>query len=194
MTVRKSIEWGTWAGTAAILALLVWMWGAGYLSHPEQFQMLLKSVGVLGPVLFMIVQIVQVVIPIIPGGLTSAVGVLAFGPFWGFVYNYAGLVLGSIVAFFLARHYGRPFIRKLVKPETYDKYIGWLDKREKFDWFFALAIFAPCAPDDLLCMIAGLTKMSVARFTCIILLGKPAALLVYSMGLTTLLQQVGSLI
>lgn len=194
MTVRKSIEWGTWAGTAAILALLVWMWGAGYLSHPEQFQMLLKSVGVLGPVLFMIVQIVQVVIPIIPGGLTSAVGVLAFGPFWGFVYNYAGLVLGSIVAFLLARHYGRPFIRKLVKPETYDKYIGWLDKREKFDWFFALAIFAPCAPDDLLCMIAGLTKMSVARFTCIILLGKPAALLVYSMGLTTLLQQVGSLI
>lgn len=194
MTVRKSIEWGTWAGTAAILALLVWMWGAGYLSHPEQFQMLLKSVGVLGPVLFMIVQIVQVVIPIIPGGLTSAVGVLAFGPFWGFVYNYVGLVLGSFAAFFLARHYGRPFIRKLVKPETYDKYIGWLDKREKFDWFFALAIFAPCAPDDLLCMIAGLTKMSVARFTCIILLGKPAALLVYSMGLTTLLQQVGSLI
>lgn len=192
MTLRKSIEWSTWAGTAAIIALLIWMTASGYLTHPEQFQHLLKSLGVLGPFFFITIQIVQVIIPVIPGGLTSAVGVLAFGPFWGFVYNYVGLVTGSILAFLLARRYGRPFIQKLVKPETYDKYIGWLDKGKKFDWLFALAIFAPCAPDDLLCMIAGLTHMSLARFSFIILAGKPAALIIYSMGLTTLLQYAAS--
>ena len=76
---------------------------------------------------------------------------------------------------------------------SYDKYIGWLDKGSKFDLVFAIAIFLPCAPDDLLCMIAGLTKMSWKRFVTIILLGKPMALIAYSMGLTSLMQFIAGL-
>ena len=35
--------------------------------------------------------------------------------------------------------------------------------QNKFDTFFMLAIFLPCAPDDLLCMLAGLTHMSLKK-------------------------------
>ena len=70
-----------------------------------------------------------------------------------------------------------------VKEETYNKYITWLEKGKKFDKFFAAAIFFPCAPDDVLCMIAGLTKMSWKKFSAIILLGKPASIAAYSMAL-----------
>ena len=45
-------------------------------------------------------------------------------------------------------------------------------------------------PDDILCMIAGLTKMSYKKFMMIILLCKPFGLLLYSQGLTFLLQWV----
>ena len=51
-----------------------------------------------------------------------------------------------------------------------------------------LAIFLPCAPDDLLCMLAGLTHMSLKKFVWIILLGKPLSLIAYSYGLTQLFQ------
>lgn len=194
MTARKGIEISTWIGTGTLLLLLAWFASRGYLTNPEALQALLKQAGWAGPLLVMILQVVQVVIPVIPGGVSSAIGVLAFGPFWGFVYNYIGLVAGSILAFWLVRRYGQPFLKKITAPETYDKYIGWLDKGKKFDWFFAAAIFLPCAPDDILCMIAGLTKMSYAKFVTIIVLGKPLALIAYSMGLTSILQWVGTLL
>lgn len=83
MTARKGIEISTWIGTGALLLLLAWFASRGYLTNPEALQALLKQAGWAGPLLFMILQVVQVVIPVIPGGVSSAIGVLAFGPFWG---------------------------------------------------------------------------------------------------------------
>ena len=54
---------------------------------------------------------------------------------------------------------------------------------KRFERLFALAIFFPIAPDDALCLMAGLTKMSVKKFTLIILLAKPASIYLYSLAL-----------
>lgn len=140
----------------------------------------------LGPAGFVGIQVVQVVFPIIPGGLTCIAGVLLFGPVWGFVYNYVGICIGSCINFSLAKQYGRPFVERSVSEKVWGKYIKWLDS-PKFDLYFALAIFFPVAPDDFLCLLAGLTPMKFRRFVAIILLGKPLALLAYSWGLATAL-------
>lgn len=79
-------------------------------------------------------------------------------------------------------------ILKLCKKKDYDKYLKYTYDQNKFDTFFMLAIFLPCAPDDLLCMLAGLTHMSLKKFVWIILLGKPLSLMAYSYGLTQLFQ------
>ncbi len=84
MTARKGIEISTWIGTAALLLLLAWFASKGYLTNPEALQALLRQAGWIGPLLFMALQVLQVIIPVIPGGVSSAIGVLAFGPFWGF--------------------------------------------------------------------------------------------------------------
>ena len=130
----------------------------------------------------------QVVIPILPGGVSCLAGVLIFGPVWGFVYNYIGISIGSILAFLLSKQYGRPVVRNIIGEKNYDKYIGWLSKGNGFDKAFAVAIFLPVAPDDLLCYIAGLTKMTLKKFTAIILLGKPGSILLYSLGLTGIME------
>ena len=131
----------------------------------------------------MLLQILQVVIPIIPGGISSAAGVLIFGPYLGFVYNYVGISIGSVIIFLLGRRYGKPFILSMISDKTYDKYIGWLDNQSRFEKLFALAIFLPVAPDDALCLMAGLTNISVKKFTLIILLAKPLSIFLYSMAL-----------
>lgn len=80
---------------------------------------------------------------------------------------------------------------KVTDQKTYDKYIGWLDKGQKFEIFFSLAILLPGFPDDLLCMIAGLTSMSTKKFMIINILCKPIGLFFYSYGIKGLLGILG---
>lgn len=189
MTDTKRIfQVTTILGTLFLIGLILYFLSQGYFTDSTKLQALLNQTGIFAPLLFILLQIFQVIIPIIPGGASSALGIVAFGPIWGFVYNYAGLVIGSILAFLLVKRYGKTFILKVCDQKTYDKYIGWLDKGKKFDRFFAVAIFFPCAPDDILCMIAGLTSMTLKKFSMIIILGKPLALIAYSFGLSEILK------
>ncbi len=146
----------------------------------EKLKLLLEKCGCLAPLLFIFIQIVQVIIPLIPGGVSQVVGVLVFGPFWGFIYNYVGIVIGSIIVFLLARKYGMPLIKKMFKKELIEKYIGWLDKGNKFEKFFAIAIFLPVAPDDFLCYLAGVTNIPLKKYIAIIVLLKPFTIAMYS--------------
>lgn len=192
-TSQKWISTLTIAGTIACVIFLVFLGTQGYLLDPQKLQFLLSKSGLAAPFLFLALQIFQTVIPVIPGGITSAIGVVSFGSVFGFIYNYIGLCIGSLIAFWLIKQYGRPFMEKVCDQKTVQKYIGWLDKGKKFEIFFAFAIFVPGFPDDILCMIAGLTKMSYKKFMMIILLCKPFGLLLYSQGLTFLLQWVAGL-
>lgn len=139
----------------------------------------IKKFGLFAPIFFLFLQAVQVVFPVIPGGASCLAGVLAFGPIMGFVYNYIGLTIGSIIAFLLSRKYGLNLIEKLFTKETTSKYLKYLETN-KFDTIFFWGILLPGLPDDLLCYIAGLSKMNIKKFSIIILLGKPLTLIFYS--------------
>ena len=180
---RRAVNIVTILCTAAMISFVIYGLKSGIFTDRAMMEELVSRGGIWGPVTFMIIQMVQVVVPVIPGGITCAVGVVVFGPWYGLLYNYIGIVAGSCINFYLARRYGQCLVKFFVKEETYNKYITWLEKGKKFDKFFAAAIFFPCAPDDVLCMIAGLTKMSWKKFSVIILLGKPASIAAYSMAL-----------
>ena len=109
---------------------------------------------------------------------------LLFGPVWGFVYNYVGICIGSLLAFAVARNCGKPLLSLLFSEKTIQRYSHWAEEKDRFARLFALAIFLPVAPDDFLCYLAGTTEMSWGRYTAIILLGKPFAIALYSLGLT----------
>ena len=146
--------------------------------------------GVLGIAAFILFQAVQVVVPVLPGGLGCLVGVVLFGPVMGFVYNYVGICIGSLLAFAVARNCGRPLLSLLFSEKLIAKYSDWTERNDRFARLFALAIFFPVAPDDFLCYLAGTTSMTWRRFTTIILLGKPLSFALYSLGLTVLFQQI----
>ncbi len=188
--IKKLINLSSIIGILATITLLIYGYQAGIFSSAEQLSYMISQAGIWGPLIFIFIQIIQCVIPIIPGGLSCVAGIILFGPFYGFIYNYIGILLGSLINFILARHYGKPLIETIVSKKTYNKYISWLDRGKHFDKLFALAIFMPVSPDDFLCMLAGLTKMTYKKFITIIVLGKPASLLVYSLGLTTALEAI----
>lgn len=164
------------------VAFVVYGFQNGVFESKENLMMFIQKSGVWGPILFTLIQALQVVIPILPGFVTCIAGAVVFGSLIGFLYSYLGMCVGSVLAFYIARRYGTGLVKKLVKEATYEKYALWLDKGKKFDIFFMLAIFLPAAPDDLLCFLAGLTKMNWKKFTMIILLGKPFVIALYSIG------------
>ncbi len=143
----------------------------------------MKQLGWKAPLFFILLQAIQVVFPVIPGGASCLAGVLSFGAGFGFIYNYVGLVLGSLVAFSISRKYGLCFVRKIFKEETIDKYLGYI-RDHKFNKIFFLGIFLPGFPDDLLCYVAGISAIDYKTFLFIILAGKPFSLLLYSFFIT----------
>lgn len=182
-TSRRIINTISIIGLGLSIALTIYFINLGVFKDINALRGLVGNSVILGPIIFMLLQILQVVIPIIPGGISSAAGVLIFGPYLGFVYNYVGISIGSVIIFLLGRRYGKPFILSMISDKTYDKYIGWLDNQSRFEKLFALAILLPVAPDDALCLMAGLTNISVKKFTLIILLAKPLSIFLYSMAL-----------
>ncbi|MGM9902501.1 hypothetical protein A5844_000585 [Enterococcus sp. 10A9_DIV0425] len=170
-------------GLGFSIAITVYFINLGVFKDLDALRGLVGDSIILGPIIFIFIQILQVVIPIIPGGISTAAGVLIFGPYAGFIYNYVGICIGSVIIFLLGRKYGKPFILSMISDKTYDKYIGWLDNQSRFEKMFALAIFLPVAPDDALCLMAGLTNISIKRFTLIILIAKPLSIFLYSMAL-----------
>ena len=143
----------------------------------------LKGFGVFAPIIFVLVQIVQVVIPILPGAVGCLFGVVFFGPVLGFVYNYLGICIGSIIVFILGRTYGKKFVMKMTGEKFFNKYVKYLDSKRGFNKVFAVLIFLPVAPDDFLCYLAGLSNITYKKYIMIILLGKPASIFLYSLGL-----------
>lgn len=184
--LKLFIKIATIIGTILLCVFMYYGIKFGIFTSEEKLVNFLNVLGIWGPILFIIIQIIQVVIPIIPGGVSCAVGVLVFGPYLGFIYNYFSIVIGSIIAFLIAKKYGLPLINRMFDKKLIDKYIGWLDKGNKFEKLFAIAILLPVAPDDFLCYLAGITKMTLKKFTIILLLCKPATILAYSMGLVFL--------
>ena len=182
-TSRRIINFISLIGMAFSVALTVYFFSIGLFDDLNALQSIVGDKIILGPIIFILIQILQVVVPVIPGGVSTAAGVLLFGPVAGFFYNYIGIVIGSMIVFLLGRRYGKPFVLSLINEKTYDKYITWFDNQGRFNKLFAIAIFFPFAPDDALCLIAGLTNMSLKTFSWIILLGKPASIFVYSMAL-----------
>lgn len=192
VNTRLLLNLCTAAGLSGCALLVFYGWRHHLFTSQEALQAYITGFGALGALVFVVFQAVQVIIPILPGGLGCLGGVLLFGPWRGFVYNYAGICVGSIAAFLLAKQYGRPLLAAMFKPGTIAKYEAWTSRR--FDVLFAAAIFFPVAPDDFLCYLAGTTPMRLGRFTAIILLGKPAAIALYSLGLNMVFQHAAALL
>lgn len=154
---------------------------AGLFNSVDTFRAFILSKGKLAPIFFMLIQIIQVVLPIIPGGLTVVFGVVIFGSLWGFIYNYIFICLGSIIVFFISRTFGKTIVIKLFGKDQYDKYRHKLNDKA-YETFFAIAILFPLAPDDFLCYLTGLSEMSFKKYSSIIFLFKGPSIFLYSMA------------
>ncbi|MGY0835882.1 TVP38/TMEM64 family protein [Aerococcus urinaeequi] len=160
-------------GTIATIIFVVWAWRNGLLTDKVAFLKFMGHFGIAAPFVFVIIQFIQTVIPVIPGSVTIPLGVFMFGDIWGFVWNLMPIFLGSIFNFYLARKYGRSLVHMLVGDKYYHKALTWLDDRSGFKRVLILGLILPFMPADVICYVAGLTNLSISRFVQVLAVGNP---------------------
>ena len=124
---------------------------------------------------FFLVQLLSVILAPIPSNITAAAGGVLFGTWPAFLLTFGAVAVGSLLMFWLSRTLGRDFADRLVSRRLSEKYQDVL--RTKAPVFLVLAFLFPFFPDDMLCILAGLTKLSFRRFAVIVLLTRPWGLL-----------------
>ena len=127
----------------------------------ESFRAYVESFGLLAPLMLVVIQALQVVLPVLPGFFGCIVGAGMFGAMGGFWCNYIGISAGSIIAFLLAKRFGVRLVQCMVPMEKYDSLVAWVNRRRSYTVVLFLSILLPLAPDDFLCYFSGLTGMSV---------------------------------
>lgn len=125
--------------------------------------------------LFFLVQFLSVVLAPIPSNITAAAGGVLFGTWPAFLLTFGAVATGSLLVFWLARALGRDFTDKIVSRKLSEKYRNVLCAKAPV--FLALAFLFPFFPDDMLCILAGLTGLSFRRFAVIVFLTRPWGLL-----------------
>ena len=110
------------------------------LTNRDQITSFIASFGTLAPLVFIGVQILQVIFAPFPGEATGFVGGYLFGTMAGFIYSSIGLTVGSVINFFIGRFLGVRYIRKLIPARYLEKF----DSFVKHQGLFVLFILFRC--------------------------------------------------
>jgi uncharacterized membrane protein YdjX (TVP38/TMEM64 family) len=185
--------WGLLGLALLSLGLLVWgfhnrsyLWGQ--VTHlfdlaldKEWITSVLKAAGPLAPLVFILIQSLQVVFAPIPGEATGFIGGYLFGVPLGLLYSTLGLTLGSAGAFLIARWLEKHYVARWIPAQVLQKF-DFLMERQGALVSFILFLF-PGFPKDYLCFVLGLSRMSLKLFLLICVLGRiPGTLLLTLQG------------
>lgn len=168
---------------AALLggATLLVQHSLGPLSSPEDVRALVRGLGVWGPVALVVLQAAQVVLAPIPGQVLAVGAGYVYGALWGTVYNVLGLTLGSTVAFWLSRRFGRAYVEGIVHEDALERFDAIEEDHARLALFFFFLV--PGLPDDLICFVGGLTRIPLYQLVVISVVGRtPSLFLVNVVG------------
>lgn len=159
--VRGSSRWRTAAwllGGAAALALL---WFAGreldVASHLPRFAGWVDSLGIWGPVVFVLGYAVATV-AFVPGALLTLAAGAMFGLVEGTLYVFVGATAGASAAFLLGRYVARGAIERRLEGKERFRAIDGAVGRHGFKIVFLMRL-SPVFPYNLLNYALGLTRV-----------------------------------
>lgn len=132
-------------------------------SDPDQFREVIRSYGYGGVLVFILIQVLQIVIPVIPGEVVQVAAGYIFGTWFGTLYLIIGAVLGTTITFYAARFLGYPLVRAFASEERLER-LSEIVKSSKSDLVIFFLFLLPGLPKDLLTYVGGVTPIHGPRF------------------------------
>jgi len=179
MKLTKPIRWTIGAALAVLLALALWRLTLDsatfhYLlrlyKDPTLLKHQLRAWGWLAPVIFILIQSLQVIISPIPGEATGFLGGYLFGLTLGFVYSTVGLTIGTMAAFWIGRWLGGAFVRRYIADHIWER-MGFIVEAEGAVLAFFIYLI-PGFPKDIVAYLFGISPMTTWVFALVSTLGR----------------------
>ena len=148
------------------------------INNLEELRAFIGSAGAWGILVFFMLTLLQVVILPIPAAVTILLGVLIYGPTVSFIVSTLGTIAGSVICFLLGKFFGYKVVTWIIGEEKTKKYTKLISEKGKIP-FIVMMLF-PFFPDDILCMAAGLTKMTFKFFIIAVSLSRPVMIAFFS--------------
>lgn len=127
---------------------------------PEAMESFIGSLGLWGPVIYMLVYVVATVL-FLPGSVVTLAGGALFGPFLGVLYVLIGSVSGATLAFLIARYLARDFVEQKATG-ILRRVMAGVDAE---GWrFVAFTRLVPLFPFNLLNYALGLTRIPLPAY------------------------------
>ena len=140
-------------------------------NDPEQFRTFITEKGAAGYIIFIFIQILQVVFAFIPGEIVEVGAGYAFGPIVGLILCLIGVFIASSAIFFAVRKFGHSFALAIMDSSTI-KQLNFLKDNKKLGIILFILYFLPGTPKDVLTYFAGLTDIKPTVFLLICTLGR----------------------
>lgn len=148
-----------------------------FMSDPKEFQLWISSKGIWGPAIFVILNIIQVLLAIIPGGPFEIGAGYAFGILKGSILCDIAMTTGAVLNFLLARKFGMKFVELFSSKEKLST-VKFLQANKKSETLLFIFFLFPGTPKDLISYVAGLSNIKLSLWILINLIGRfPAILL-----------------
>ncbi len=133
----------------------------GKFQNVQELKKIILSAGFFSYFVFVALQFLQVTIIPLPASVTTIVGVILFGPWVAFVLSLLAILLGSLFAYFLGRTFGE---KLLVWAIGKNKTLAMQNLSKRGNVIFFLMMLFPLFPDDILCIMAGVSNMDFRFF------------------------------
>ena len=157
--------------------ILVWTGLWEKFNSVEKLKRFILALGIWGRIVFVLFQFLQVTILPLPSPILIIAGSLIYGPFQSAILSLAGILLGSAFAFFLGKVFGSKIVSFIIGKESQKK---WSKTLGSCKYSFVIMMLLPCFPDDILCLVAGLTDMSWTFFMVTQFIARPIGIFTVS--------------
>lgn len=142
-----------------------------FIKNPEEFKKWIDSFGIYSPIAYILITIISIIFPIIPGEPLEMVAGYAFGAIKGTILCLLAECLGSIIVILIVKKFGRRLVEYFFSKEKIDS-LKFLQSSSKRINIFAIIFIIPGTPKDLLCYFGGLTDIDLKTLLLIVTVGR----------------------
>lgn len=163
------------------LTLALWKPLISFIEDPTSLSIWIEGAGIWGPIIFMLLNSLQVLLAIIPGGPFEVAAGALFGPWIGALMCDVAMTAGGMITFFFVRKFGMSFIELFVDHKEIES-VKFLHSNEKYTRLLFLFFLLPGTPKDLMCYVVGLTDIKWTSWLFINFIGRFPAILLSSLS------------
>lgn len=137
--------------------------------NEQRIQNWVGQFGLVGPLVIIVVMILQMFLLVIPTPLLMVVSVLAYGPIWGGLLILLAVFSASSVGYMIGSYLGPPVVDRIIghkgeqKIESFIKDYGF--------WAVIVTRISPFLSNDAISFVGGMLRMGYWRFIGATLIG-----------------------